>query len=34
MHPPWQDRDKLEMERIFRDAIPLEDRLGTKFVFR
>lgn len=29
-----QQREKLEMESIFRDSIPQEDRYGVQFVFR
>ena len=29
-----QDREKLEMEEIFRKSIPEGKRLGTRFVFR
>ena len=32
--PPVQQREKLEMERLFRDALPPAKRHGTFFVFR
>lgn len=30
----WPQRGKLDMEDIFRQAIPVSERYGTQFVFR